>query len=120
MQQTARVTEQAARTSIASSRRLAQAREGLGVRSERQIQREIDRTIAQYNRLKRSGSLTSRELARASEQARNQIRTLNAEMGRTPMGQRLGNIGRGAMGLVAGGIAGAMVMAEFGWLALLV
>ncbi|MGX3066458.1 phage tail tape measure protein [Ursidibacter arcticus] len=110
--QTARVGEQAARTGVMSARRLATAREGLGIRSEREIQREINRTIAQYSRLKRSGTLTSRELARASEQARNRVRELNAEMGKTPMGQRVGNVARGVAGVGAGVIAGSMVMAE--------
>lgn len=112
LNQTAKVGEQAARTGAMSARRLAVAREGLGVRSEREIQREINRTIAQYDRLKRSGTLTSRELARASEAARNRIRELNAEMGKTPMGQRVGNVVRGAAGLGAGVVAGSMVMAE--------
>ncbi|MGX2968806.1 phage tail tape measure protein [Ursidibacter arcticus] len=110
--QTARVGEQAARTGVMSARRLATAREGLGIRSEREIQREINRTIAQYSRLKRSGTLTSRELARASEQARNRVRELNAEMGKTPMGQRVGNVARGVAGVGAGVIAGSMVMTE--------
>lgn len=103
---TAQIGEQAARTGISSARRVAQAREGLGIRSERQIQREINRTIAQYDRLKRSGTATSRELMRASEQARNKIRALNAEMGKTTTGQRLGNIAKGVAG-VAGGVVAA-------------
>ena len=94
--------EQAARTGVMSARRLATAREGLGIRSEREIQREINRTIAQYSRLKRSGTLTSRELARASEQARNRVRELNAEMGKTPMGQRVGGVMSGVAGVVGG------------------
>lgn len=112
VQQTSRTNEQAVRSGRIYAMQLARDRERLVGRSERDIQREIQRTIAQYDRLKRSGSLTSRELARASEQARNQIRALNAEMGRTPMGQRLGNIGRGVMSVGAGVVAGAMVMAE--------
>ncbi|OOH87334.1 hypothetical protein BMT54_10005 [Pasteurellaceae bacterium 15-036681] len=106
IEQTARVTEQAARTNTNSARRTAQVRQSLGVRSEREIQREIQRTIAQYNRLARSGTATSRELARASDAARNRIRELNAEMGKTTTGQRLGNFGRGAMSLAGGAVVG--------------
>lgn len=108
--QTARIGEQAARTGVLSARRVAQAREGLGIRSERQIQREINRTIAQYDRLKRSGTATSRELMRASEQVRNKIRTLNAEIGKTSTGQRLGNIVKGGAGVVAGAVTAKHVI----------
>lgn len=106
IKQTAQISEQAARTGMNSARRVALAREGLGIRSERQIQREIHRTIAQYDRLKRSGLATNRELARASEQARNKIRSLNLEMGKTPIGQRLGNMAKG-IASVAGGVIAA-------------
>ncbi|MGL3102529.1 hypothetical protein [Enterobacter asburiae] len=44
-----------ARTAAEESRRAAAARETLGVRSERAIRREIDQTIASYNRLTRAG-----------------------------------------------------------------
>lgn len=111
VRQTAQVSEQAARTAIQASRRVAQAREGLGIRSERQIQREIQRTVAQYERLKRSGTASARELARANEVARNKIRELNAEMGKTPMGQRLANIAQGVAGVGAGVMAAGAVLA---------
>lgn len=103
--QTSRVGEQAARTGRIYAMQLARDRERLGMRSERKIQQEITQTIRRYERLKQSGTLTSRELARASEAARNRIRELNAEMGKTPTGQRLGNIVKGAASVVGGVVA---------------
>lgn len=91
MRQTAQVTEQSYR----QIQQAARNREMLGVRSERSIQNEINRTRAAYDQLKRSG-----------------IAELNAEMGKVSMGQRLGNIGRGVAGLVAGGTAAGMVLAQ--------
>ncbi|HHF7319951.1 TPA: phage tail tape measure protein, partial [Haemophilus influenzae] len=84
-------------------------RERLGVRSEHKIQQEINHTIAAYNRLKRSGTATSRELARAAEATRSKIAGLNAEMGKTTWGQRLGNVGRNIAGATVGVAAGAAV-----------
>ncbi|HHF6862370.1 TPA: phage tail tape measure protein, partial [Haemophilus influenzae] len=79
------------------------------VRSEHKIQQEINHTIAAYNRLKRSGTATSRELARAAEATRSKIAGLNAEMGKTTWGQRLGNVGRNIAGATVGVAAGAAV-----------
>lgn len=112
VQQTAQISEQAARVGLNSAKQVAAARQALGVRSEHAIQRELQRTVAQYNRLARSGVASSRELARAQEKVRNKVRELNAEMGKTPTGQRLGNLGRGAMGVAAGVTAGAMMLHE--------
>jgi len=42
-------------------RRQAQAREALGIRSEQSIRREINQTLAAYNRLSRSGTMIARE-----------------------------------------------------------
>lgn len=112
VQQTAQISEQAARVGLNSAKQVAAARQALGVRSEYAIQRELQRTVAQYNLLARSGVASSRELARAQEQVRNKVRELNAEMGKTSTAQRLGNLGRGAMGVAAGATAGAMVLRE--------
>ena len=108
VRKTARVTEQSYRQMQQGMRTM----QSLGVRSERTIQNEIERTRAAYNRLKASGVASSRELARAAQQTKQQINALNAEMGRVSMGQQLGNIGRGVMGVGAGIAAGAMVMRE--------
>lgn len=102
------------------ARRLAQTRQTLGIRSEHQIQREIQRTEAAYNRLARSGRASAMELNRAYAASRQQIAQLNAEMGRMPtssvVGSRFGgllsNAGRGVTGLAAGVTAGTMYLRE--------
>lgn len=108
MRQTAQVTEQSYR----QIQQAARNREMLGVRSERSIQNEINRTRAAYDQLKRSGIASGRELDRAAIATKRRIAELNAEMGKVSMGQRLGNIGRGVAGLVAGGTAAGMVLAQ--------
>lgn len=108
MRQTAQVTEQSYR----QIQQAARNREMLGVRSERSIQNEINRTRAAYDQLKRSGIASGRELDRAAIATKRRIAELNAEMGKVSMGQRLGNIGRGVTGLVAGGTAAGMVLAQ--------
>jgi methanogenic corrinoid protein MtbC1 len=60
--------------------RMATARSMLGIRSEREIQREIQRTEAAYNRLARSGKLSSAEQARAFTEMKKRVAALNAEM----------------------------------------
>lgn len=110
--QASRVFRQAQSQITQSTRAMASARETLGVRSEHKIQQEINHTIAAYNRLKRSGTATSRELARAADAARSKIAGLNAEMGKTSWGQRLGNVGTAMASVGAGMAAGAMVMAQ--------
>ncbi|HHF6575309.1 TPA: phage tail tape measure protein [Haemophilus influenzae] len=110
--QASRVFRRAQSQITQSTRAMAQARERLGVRSEHKIQQEINHTIAAYNRLKRSGTATSRELARAAEATRSKIAGLNAEMGKTSWGQRLGNVGTAIASVGVGMAAGAMVMAQ--------
>lgn len=112
IKKTARVSEQAYRQMQQQARSTATARSQLGIRSERTIQNEILRTEQAYRRLKNSGTASARELARATEQHKRRIAELNAEMGKTTAGQRLGNIGRGVAGAIAGVAAGAMVMAK--------
>lgn len=108
VRQTAQVTEQSYR----QIQQAARNREMLGVRSERSIQNEINRTRAAYDQLKRSGIASGRELDRVAVATKRRIAELNAEMGKVSMGQRLGNIGRGVAGLVAGGTAAGMVLAQ--------
>lgn len=110
--QASRVFRQAQSQITQSTRAMTSVRETLGVRSEHKIQQEINHTIAAYNRLKRSGTATSRELARAADAARSKIAGLNAEMGKTSWGQRLGNVGSAMASVGAGMAAGAMVMAQ--------
>ena len=108
VRQTAQVTEQSYR----QIQQAARNREMLGVRSERIIQNEINRTRAAYDQLKRSGIASGRELDRAAVATKRRIAELNAEMGKVSMGQRLGNIGRGIAGLAAGATAAGMVLAQ--------
>ena len=108
MRQTAQVTEQSYR----QIQQAARNREMLGVRSERSIQNEINRTRAAYDQLKRSGIASGRELDRVAVATKRRIAELNAEMGKVSMGQRLGNIGRGVAGLAAGATAAGMVLAQ--------
>lgn len=110
--QASRVFQRAQSQIKQSTKAMASARETLGLRSEHKIQQEINHTIAAYNRLKRSGTATSRELARAAEATRSKIAGLNAEMGKTSWGQRLGNVGTAIASVGAGMAAGAMVMAQ--------
>lgn len=77
----------------------------LGIRTEQNIQREIQRTEAAYNRLQKSGTLSMREQARAADAARNRIRELNNEMGKFTLGQKA------MRGLQTGAAIGAGVMA---------
>ncbi|MCQ9121197.1 phage tail tape measure protein [Rodentibacter pneumotropicus] len=107
-QRTAQVTQK----SYQSVQEAMRARERLGIRSENAIQAEIAQTIASYNKLKASGVLSARALAREAEATKRKIASLNTEMGKTTMGQRLGNIGRGVASIGAGAMAGAMVMAQ--------
>ena len=108
VRQTAQVTEQSYR----QIQQAARNREMLGVRSERSIQTEINRTRAAYDQLKRSGIASGRELDRAAVATKRRIAELNAEMGKVSMGQRLGNIGRGIAGVAAGATAAGMVLAQ--------
>ncbi|BFU64707.1 phage tail tape measure protein [Rodentibacter abscessus] len=108
VQRTAQVTQKSYR----SIQEAMRTRERLGIRSENAIQAEIAQTIASYNKLKASGVLSARALAREAEATKRKIASLNAEMGKTSMGQRLGDIGRGVASIGAGAMAGAMVMAQ--------
>ena len=103
--QASRVFQRAQSQIKQSTKAMASARETLGVRSEHKIQQEINHTIAAYNRLKRSGTATSRELARAAEATRTKIAGLNAEMGKTSWGQRL-NAAAGKAMAIGGAVYG--------------
>ncbi|SMG62003.1 phage tail tape measure protein [Cedecea sp. NFIX57] len=61
-------------------KRMQEAREALGLRSERTIQRQIDQTSAAYLRLARSGTLSATEQQRAWERTSSIISRLNKEM----------------------------------------
>lgn len=103
--------EQAYREARKSAADLARARETLGIRSENAIQQEIRQTRAAYEQLKRSGVASQNELRRASEQTKQRIKELNAELGRSSFGDKAASVGRGLIGVGAGVAAGAMVTA---------
>lgn len=95
---------------MAEYKRMAKARETLGVRSEREIQREIQRTEASYNRLARSASLSWNEQRMAARRMREEVTRLTNEMGRLTTRQKMASAGRGALAVGAGvGVATAMV-----------
>lgn len=74
----ARLTDQVRRFAEASrqSARLDHAREILGVRPHRDIEREIAAVRGAYERLRAAGTATSRELAQAHLRMTDQVRTL--------------------------------------------
>lgn len=104
--------EQAYREARKSAVDLAKAREMLGIRSENAIQQEIRQTRVAYEQLKRSGVASQNELRRASEQTKQRIKELNAELGRSSFGDKATSVGRGLIGVGAGVATGAMVMRE--------
>lgn len=69
--------------------KMARAREMLGVRPEREIQREIHKTVAAYNRLARSGSLSFNDQRRATAAMRAEVGRLNNELGKMTRQQKL-------------------------------
>ncbi|RNM05867.1 phage tail tape measure protein [Dickeya undicola] len=104
---------QASRALVSEFQRAANARETLGIRSERQIQREIQQTMAAYNRLTRSGMLSANDQRRAFAAMTEQLTRLRTELNGTAsaMGkfERLRNAGSNAMA-VAGGVATAVAV----------
>lgn len=113
----ARVREQSSQSGIRASRtlqqeyqRAANARSVLGIRSERDIQREIAQTQAAYNRLLRTGTLTANEQTRAFRAMTNQVAQLRTEL--NGAGQSMSRMERarmwgGNVTAFAGGIAAA-------------
>ncbi|WP_435626985.1 phage tail tape measure protein [Candidatus Ferrigenium straubiae] len=81
-------TEKSTSRQRSSYERLSHAREVLGVRSERSIQREIQQTEAAYKRLESSGTVSSEALARAAEKTREKITRLTNEMGKLTAEQK--------------------------------
>lgn len=90
-------------------RRQNRARETLGIRAERAIQREIQQTVAAYNRLARSGTLSIDEQSHAYERMRQRVSQLRVEMQGMNKLARISDIAGGIAkvggALVAGGMA---------------
>lgn len=101
-----------ARTAADEARRAAAARENLGVRSERTIQREIAQTIASYNRLTRSGVASAREQERAFRSMRSQVKELRQEMRGFSRMAEARRIGGNALSIAGGLVAGTAVVAQ--------
>ncbi|WP_050469163.1 phage tail tape measure protein [Herbaspirillum chlorophenolicum] len=87
-QKAAEATEKSAARQRSSYEKLYAARETLGVRSERSIQREIQQTEAAYNRLRSSGTMSWREQAMAADKMRETVTKLTNEMGRLTAAQK--------------------------------
>lgn len=81
-------TEASTSRQRSSYEKLSRAREVLGVRSERMIQREIQQTEAAYKRLESSGQASSEALARAADKTREKITKLTNEMGKLTAEQK--------------------------------
>lgn len=96
--------------SVAEFRRMAQARETLGIRSEHVVQREIQRTQAAYSRLARSGTLSWTEQRMAAGKMREEVTKLVNEMGKLTKMQKLTTGGKvlGAAGAGVG-VSGALL-----------
>lgn len=87
-QKAAEATEKGAARQRSSYEKLSHARETLGVRSERAIQREIQQTEAAYNRLKASGTLSWQQQAAAADKMRQKVTQLTNEMGKLTAAQK--------------------------------
>uniref|UniRef100_A0A1A9WVX0 Phage tail tape measure protein domain-containing protein n=1 Tax=Glossina brevipalpis TaxID=37001 RepID=A0A1A9WVX0_9MUSC len=94
----------------AEFRRLSQARETLGLRGERHLQREIQRTQAAYQRLARSGTLSASEQVRAYDKMQNSVARLRQEMAGAERQQR--SWLKGTLSLASGLVAGAMTLRQ--------
>lgn len=87
-QKAAEAAEKSAARQRSSYEKLYQAREVLGMRSERAIQREIQQTEAAYNRLAASGKLSAEAMVVAQEKVRQKVTQLTNEMGKLTAAQR--------------------------------
>lgn len=95
-------------------RRSSEARSVLGIRSERQIQREIQQTTAAYNRLTRTGLMSASEQARAFDAMRQKVAGLRGEL--TSTSETMSRMSKarvlgGNVAAIAGGVtaAGAVI-----------
>lgn len=97
------VSKSSSAAAISAFQKLANAREVLGIRSEKAIQNEIRQTEAAYQRLAASGTASARELARAQDAMRGKVVELRREMD----GARQTAVGMPRALSVAMGAAGA-------------
>ncbi len=94
------------RTRASEQRRNARAREALGISSEQTIRRQIDQTIAAYNRLTRASVMSATEQSRAFNQMRSRVAALRSELQGVTRLERARQTGRNVM-TIAGGVAAA-------------
>ncbi|EOM8405922.1 phage tail tape measure protein [Klebsiella variicola] len=120
---TSRAREQSSREAIRASRtlqqeyqRAASARSTLGIRSEKDIQREIMQTQAAYNRLLRSGTMSANEQTRAFRAMTSQVSQLRTELNGAGQSmskmERMRNWGGTATAIAGGVTAAAAVLRE--------
>ncbi|KNC92777.1 hypothetical protein [Trabulsiella odontotermitis] len=98
--------ERESEQTISNYRRMANAREMLGISSEKDIQREIQRTEAAYNRLANSGVMSAQEQARAYSAMTAKVAALRKELkgaqhdesslGKASVGKQMLAVGAGA------------------------
>lgn len=84
----AEATERGNARQRSSYEKTAQARETLGIRSEKLIQREIQQTEASYGRLAKAGFASAQEQERAYAAVQSRITRLTNEMGKLTTAQR--------------------------------
>lgn len=108
---------QAGRQQLNETAKLAAARSTLGIRSERDIQSEINKTVRSYERLASSGKLSMAELARAHDATKQKITALINESGRLTKeqekqarGDRRRAIGQKALIGIGGVVAAAATL----------
>lgn len=97
---------------LASLNKTRAAADVIGVRTEQNIQREIQRTQAAYERLQKSGMMSFREQMRVADATRLKIRDLNNEMGKYTLGQKAMRGLQGGASVGAGVMAGGYVMSK--------
>ncbi|HEN3444049.1 TPA: phage tail tape measure protein [Yersinia enterocolitica] len=106
----------ASRSLQAELKRQASARSTLGVRSEQDIQREIQQTQAAYLRLTRSGVMSANEQARAFSAMTDKVSRLKNELNGASHSmtglQRARMLGSGAAAVVGGITAASAVLAQ--------
>ncbi|CNM15894.1 Phage-related minor tail protein [Yersinia frederiksenii] len=106
----------ASRSLQAELKRQASARSTLGVRSERDIQREIQQTQAAYLRLTRSGVMSANEQGRAFSAMTDKVSRLKNELNGANHSmtglQRARMLGSGAAAVVGGITAASAVLAQ--------
>nr|WP_242457614.1 phage tail tape measure protein [Citrobacter portucalensis] len=97
---------------VSELQRAARARETLGIRSEREIRREIALTEASYNRLARSGVMSAREQERALRATKARVRELKQEMRGVGTLAKAANFGGNVLTVGGGIAAGAAILSQ--------